>query len=114
MGSPKQIQIPTIEQLKNMPLMDMVNKESMRIMTTLSAVRRETSSTYTLSNGIVIPKSTPVLVHLWGVHHNPSAFPNPFEFNPSRFKDISSEESKNFQAFTLGTRICKYYIIIIY
>jgi cytochrome P450 len=107
MNYPKNVQIPTIDQLKHVPFMDMVNKESMRIMTTASAVQRETSTAYTLSNGITIPKNTPVFLHLWGMHHNPSAFPDPFEFNPNRFEDISNQESKNWQPFILGNRTCK-------
>ncbi|KXN66445.1 cytochrome P450 [Conidiobolus coronatus NRRL 28638] len=106
MNYPKNVQIPTVDQLKNIPFMDLVNKESMRIMTTVSSVQRESSSTYTLSNGITIPKDTFVIVHLWGAHNNPSAFPNPFEFNPNRFEDISNQESKNWQPFTLGNRTC--------
>ncbi|KXN66446.1 cytochrome P450 [Conidiobolus coronatus NRRL 28638] len=106
MNYPKNVQIPTIDQLKHVPFMDMVNKESMRIMTTASAVQRRASTTYTLSNGMTIPKDTPIFLHLWGVHHNPSAFPNPFEFNPNRFEDISNQESKNWQPFILGNRTC--------
>jgi cytochrome P450 len=114
MNYPKDVQIPTNDQLKKMPFMDMVIKESMRIMTTASAVQRISSSAYTLSNGVTIPKNTPIFLHLWGVHHNPSAFPNPYEFNPNRFEDISSQESKNWQPFTLGSRTCKYngYILL--
>ncbi|KXN65080.1 cytochrome P450 [Conidiobolus coronatus NRRL 28638] len=106
MDYPKNVQIPTNDQLKSVPFMDMVIKESMRIMTTASAVQRTSSTTYTLSNGVTIPKNTPVFVQLWGVHHNPSAFPNPFEFNPNRFEDISNQESKNWQPFLYGNRTC--------
>jgi cytochrome P450 len=107
MESPKQVQIPTIDQLRNMPFMDMVIKESMRIMTTASSVQRTASSTHTLSNGLTIPKGTAIILHLWGVHHNATAFANPYEFNPSRFEDKSSEESKHWQPFILGNRTCK-------
>ncbi|KXN64685.1 cytochrome P450 [Conidiobolus coronatus NRRL 28638] len=106
MNYPKNVQIPTIDQLKNIPFIDMVIKESMRIMTTVAAIQRISSCTYTLRNGVTIPKNTPVFVQLWGVHHNPSTFPNPFEFNPNRFEDISSQESKNWQPFLYGSRTC--------
>jgi cytochrome P450 len=109
MNYPKSVQIPTNDQLKKMPFMDMVNKESMRIMTTSSETHRVCSTTYTLSNGMAIPKNTPIFLHLWGVHHNSSTFPNPFEFNPNRFEDISSQESKNWQPFLYGSRTCKYF-----
>jgi cytochrome P450 len=94
-----------------MPYMDLVNKESMRIMTTASSIQRETYQTHTLSNGITIPKSTPIFLHLWGIHHNSKAFPKPFEFNPDRFKDMGGEESRNWQPFLTGIRSCKLKII---
>jgi cytochrome P450 len=114
MSHPKNVQIPTNDQLKKMPFMDMVNKESMRIMTTASAIQKRPSSVYTLSSGITIPKDTPVFLHLWGVHHNPSAFPNPFEFNPYRFEDISSQESRNWQPFLYGNRTCKLFYSFVF
>ncbi|KXN66523.1 cytochrome P450 [Conidiobolus coronatus NRRL 28638] len=106
MGSPKQVTIPTVEQLKKIPLMDMVSKESMRMMTTVNTTERVSKSHHTFSNGLSVPKDTPIFVHMCGVHYNPSAFSNPFEFNPERFSDISSEESKNWLAFGLGNRTC--------
>jgi cytochrome P450 len=109
MNYPKDVQIPINDQLKKIPFMDMVIKESMRIMTTVSAVQRISSSVYTISNGTTIPKNTPLFLHLWGVHHNPSGFSEPYEFNPNRFEDISSEESKNWQPFSLGSRTCKFF-----
>jgi cytochrome P450 len=87
--------------------MDLVNKESMRIMTTASAVQRKSASISTLSNGLTIPAKTAIFLQLWAVHHNPKAFPDPFEFKPERFADNSNEESKNWQAFITGPRTCK-------
>jgi cytochrome P450 len=113
MDSPKQVQIPTIEQLKSMPLMDMVNKESMRIMTTTASMQRVCSSIHTLGKGLIVPKNTPIFVHLWGIHHNPVTFPDPYEFKPERFSDVSNEANKNWMPFTLGARICKYILYFI-
>jgi cytochrome P450 len=114
MDSPKQVTIPTVEQLKKVPLMDMVSKESMRMMTTVNTTERVCKSHHTFSNGLSVPKDTPIFVHMCGVHYNPSAFSNPFEFNPERFSDISSEESKNWLAFGLGNRTCKYMLLLLY
>jgi cytochrome P450 len=76
-------------------------------MVTVPVVQRKATSNYTLSSGLAIPKGTYVYLHLWGIHHNPSTFPCPNEFNPDRFGDISNEQNKLFQAFTLGNRACK-------
>jgi cytochrome P450 len=115
LGNPTTVQIPTIEQLKNMPLLDMVNKESMRSMTTVVSVQRNTTENYTLSNGLTIPKDTNLWVNLWGIHHNDKAFKNPDEFNPYRFENLSSDDSRNFLSFISGARSCNlrlYYYII--
>jgi cytochrome P450 len=89
-----------------MPYLDLVNKESMRIMTTAASLQRHTAQTHTLSNGITIPKNTEVFFQLWGLHHS-SAFSKPGEFNPDRFSDAHGEESRNWQPFLTGPRSCK-------
>ncbi|KXN65537.1 cytochrome P450, partial [Conidiobolus coronatus NRRL 28638] len=94
LGHPTELTTPTIDQLKNVPYMDLVNKESMRIMTTTASLQRYAAQTHTLSNGVTIPKNTQVLLHLWGLHHS-SAFSKPDEFNPERFSDAHGEESRN-------------------
>jgi cytochrome P450 len=86
--------------------MDLIIKESMRIMTTAASLQRNTAQTHTLSNGVTIPKGTAVFFHLWGLHHSP-AFSNPEEFNPDRFSDMHGEESRNWQPFLTGPRSCK-------
>jgi cytochrome P450 len=92
----------------------MVNKESMRIMTTASAVTRTVAEDYALSNGLTIPKGTRVMVNLWGIHHNEKAFKNPEIFNPQRFESLSTEDSRNWHPFITGARTCNFiYLIII-
>ncbi|KXN67741.1 cytochrome P450, partial [Conidiobolus coronatus NRRL 28638] len=97
----------TIEQLKNIPLLDMVIKESMRIMTAVSAFPKKSTIISTLSNGLTIPAKTALFLHYWVVHHNPNDFPDPYEFKPERFDDISNEATKNWQPFGTGPRTCK-------
>ncbi|KXN65536.1 cytochrome P450, partial [Conidiobolus coronatus NRRL 28638] len=92
LGHPTELVTPTIDQLKHIPYMDLITKESMRIMTTVASLQRSTAQTHTLSNGITIPKGTAVFLHLWGLHHS-SAFSKPDEFNPERFSDAHGEES---------------------
>ncbi|KXN65535.1 cytochrome P450 [Conidiobolus coronatus NRRL 28638] len=106
LGHPAELTTPTIDQLKNIPYMDLVNKESMRIMATAVDVQRDAAQPYTLSNGVTIPKGTHIFLHLWGLHMNPSAFSKPEEFNPDRFSDLHSEESRNWLAFSTGPRSC--------
>ncbi|KXN66524.1 cytochrome P450, partial [Conidiobolus coronatus NRRL 28638] len=106
LGNPSSVQIPNVKQLKNIPLLDMVNKESMRIMTTAAAVTRTAVQDCALINGLTIPKGTKVMVNLWGIHHNDKAFKNPEEFNPYRFESLTTEDSRNWQPFITGARTC--------
>ncbi|KXN64709.1 cytochrome P450, partial [Conidiobolus coronatus NRRL 28638] len=86
--NPLKVQIPTIEQLKNILLLDLVNKELMRIMTTVSAFLKKSTTISTL------------------IHHNPNDFPDPYKFKLERFADNSNEESRNWQPFGNGPRKC--------
>jgi cytochrome P450 len=113
LGYPTELATPTVDQLKNIPYMDLVNKESMRIMTTVASLQRNTAQTHTLSNGITIPKGTAVFFDLWGLHHS-LVFSKPEEFNPDRFSDTHGEESRNWQPFLTGPRSCKFIAIILY
>ncbi|KXN66522.1 cytochrome P450 [Conidiobolus coronatus NRRL 28638] len=104
--NPSSVVIPTTDQLKNMPYLDLVNKESMRIMSTAAQIQRICTKEHTLSNGLTIPKNTNIMLHLWGIHHNPNAFENPDEFLPERFDQLTNEESRNWQPFATGARSC--------
>jgi cytochrome P450 len=85
-----------------MSYLSQVIKETMRIVTTSSAVTRVSSQDYTLSNGVTIPKGTDIYCHLWASHHN-SSFPDAYEFKPERFADGDGE----WCPFFVGTRQCK-------
>lgn len=37
-------------------------------------------------NGVHLPKSTTVMINVWGLHHDPLLFPDPEKFDPSRFE----------------------------
>ena len=39
--------------------------------------------------GHTIPKGTTVFINLWSVHHDPTAYPEPENFDPNRFLDSS-------------------------
>ncbi|KXN72743.1 cytochrome P450, partial [Conidiobolus coronatus NRRL 28638] len=92
LGHPIDLTTPTVDQLKNIHYMDMVNKESMRIMATAGVLQRDTAQNHTLSNGLTIPKGTSLFLHLWGLHKNSSAFHKPDEFNPNRFSDFIAKK----------------------
>ncbi|XP_027907219.1 beta-amyrin 11-oxidase-like [Vigna unguiculata] len=56
-------------------------------------------------NGYIIPKGWRVLVWLRAIHMNPKYYPNPEEFNPSRW-DGNNSRAATFLPFGAGTRLC--------
>ena len=60
--------------------------------------------------GCFIPKDTLVLCNIWAVHHDPTIWPDPFRFDPTRFlsDDQKSliEYPEGFMPFSLGKRSC--------
>ena len=61
-----------------------------------------------------IKAGTEVLPHLWSLHHDEDFWHNPYEFDPSRFLDTSTENlvladhpnRKHLKAFGAGQRGC--------
>lgn len=108
-GDNGELVVPTIEQLKLMPYINCIIKESMRIITTAVQLRRYCNETVTLSGGLVIPANTNVVVHNWAAHHDPDVFPEPEKFNPDRFSELHGVEDQTWMAFGSGSRMCKYF-----
>ncbi|KAL7276384.1 hypothetical protein RUND412_000621 [Rhizina undulata] len=63
-------------------------------------------------DGIHIPEGTVIGTPIYGIHHNPDYFPNPFTFTPERWlsTSVTSEEldaARNaFMPFSIGPRGC--------
>ena len=56
-----------------------------------------------------IPKYSLVMYNVWGVHHDPSYWKNPDEFDPDRWIDSDGKlltHSTHFMPFGVGPRIC--------
>ncbi|KAF9024346.1 cytochrome P450 [Hymenopellis radicata] len=56
--------------------------------------------------GYFIPKGTTVIGNSWTILHDPSVFPDPSKFNPSRFKMGGRQHDHISVAFGYGRRIC--------
>ncbi|KAJ9084037.1 hypothetical protein DSO57_1028240 [Entomophthora muscae] len=98
--------IPTNEQQRDMPYLEQVIKEGLRIVTTVPQLRRYCHTEQTLSCGLVIPARTSIQIESWGIHHNANIFPNPHLFDPNRFLDPHGPESTHWLPFGYGTRMC--------
>ncbi|KAJ4710266.1 Cytochrome P450 family ent-kaurenoic acid oxidase [Melia azedarach] len=93
--------------LKEIREMDYLNKvidETLRIVTFSLTVFREAKKDVNIS-GYTIPKGWKVLVWFRSVHLDPEIYPNPKEFNPSRW-DNFTPKAGSFLPFGGGSRLC--------
>jgi len=79
------------DDLDRLPSLDMVARESMRLITPVPAVARRTvKDTEVL--GYPIPKDTHVSVSLYAGHHLADVWPDPERFDPERFSPARQED----------------------
>ena len=95
---------PTLEQLKSLPLLERVIKESMRVLSSVPWNGRVTAKPTELC-GYYLPKGTEVFVSISQTHHMPELFPNPEDFDPSRWETINPT-AYEYNPFSAGPRIC--------
>jgi cytochrome P450 len=93
--------------LEQMPYLEMVLKESMRLLPVTAVVSRQAVENVVLQ-GYTLPKNSVVLIAPWTLHRNPEYFPNPLEFNPERFHRDRQDKIPKFAylPFSGGPRIC--------
>ena len=72
------------ENLNQLPYLDMVLKESLRIFPSVPSIGRVLTEDVTL-RGYKIPKGCNVGVSIVGLHRNPRVFPDPLKFDPERW-----------------------------
>jgi cytochrome P450 len=97
-------QPPTVAQLADLPLLDAVVKESMRILPPVPHRPRYAAHDTELA-GHFIPKHTEILLSIYHIHHDPAIFPEPERFKPSRWQTIKPTPFE-YNPFSAGPRIC--------
>ncbi len=95
---------PTIEQLPQLPLLEWVIKESMRILSPVPWNGRVTSQETELA-GYTLPAGTEVFVSIYQTHQIPELYPQPEVFNPHRWKTINPSIYE-YNPFSAGPRVC--------
>ncbi len=98
-GSP-----PTVEQLSQLPLLERIIKESMRILSSVPWNGRVTSQITELG-GYALPKGTEVFVSLYHTHQMPELYPEPSVFKPQRWESINPSIYE-YNPFSAGPRLC--------
>lgn len=95
----------TFNDLANMPYLDCVLKESMRLLPVTAVFARQAIQTVTWADRS-IPKKAVVLISPWTLHRRSDIYPEPLKFNPERFRDRSQIPTFAYLPFSGGTRIC--------
>ncbi|XP_019864629.2 cytochrome P450 4C1 isoform X2 [Aethina tumida] len=97
----------TINNLNDMPYLDMVLKESQRLHSSVVSIERILETDFDL-DGLFCPKGTTLAVFILGMHMNEKIFPEPHKFDPERFlpENISKRHKFAYVPFSAGPRNC--------
>jgi cytochrome P450 len=95
---------PTVAQLAELPLLERVIKESMRVLPPVPWNGRVTSQPTELG-GYMLPTGTEVFISFHQTHQMPELYPEPEVFNPQRWETISPSIYE-YCPFSAGSRVC--------
>ncbi|XP_006147263.1 phylloquinone omega-hydroxylase CYP4F2 [Tupaia chinensis] len=100
---PKEIEWDDLAQL---PFLTMCIKESLRLHPPVTVISRSCAQDVVLPDGRVIPKGVTCFINIFGLHHNPSVWPNPEVYDPSRFNPeyVQERSPLAFIPFSVGPR----------
>ncbi|KAI8144465.1 cytochrome P450 [Fennellomyces sp. T-0311] len=103
--------LPTVEQLREMPYIGMVIKETLRINPPIATIVGRRAAEDTDLSGVFIPKGTRVTCCIYELQHNPTIWKDPETFDPERFAPggEAEEAAKTGLAwipFSSGARQC--------
>lgn len=105
--------IPAPRELAQLPYLNAVLRETLRLYAPLPAFEPRTSLVDTIIDGYNIPASTVVGMSPYCLHREPSIFPDPLIFCPERWLTetgnlVPEADDKNrwFWAFSSGARMC--------
>jgi cytochrome P450 len=96
--------LPSLHQLEELPLLDAVLKESMRILPASAYSHRVNVRPVQLGD-LRLPPGTPIIFSQVITHHVPELFPEPEAFRPERWQTISPSPYAYFP-FAAGPRMC--------
>ncbi|KAG0452789.1 hypothetical protein HPP92_025453 [Vanilla planifolia] len=94
----------TLKDVRKMEYLSKVIDETLRLVN-ISLVSFRQATTDVNINGYVIPKGWKVQAWYRAVHMDPEVYPNPEEFNPSRWDNLVPKAG-TFLAFGAGSRLC--------
>ena len=95
---------PTVSQLSQLPGLERVIKEGMRVLPSVPWNWRVTSQETELI-GYTLPAGTEVFVSIYHTHHLPEIYPDPQVFKPSRWENFHPSPYE-YNPFSAGPRMC--------
>ncbi|XVE90836.1 hypothetical protein DITRI_Ditri20bG0108100 [Diplodiscus trichospermus] len=94
----------TLKEIRDMEYLSKVIDETLRLITFSLTVFREAKTDVNIG-GYLVPKGWKALVWFRSIHLDPEIYPNPREFNPSRWDDYTPK-ANTFLPFGAGSRLC--------
>ncbi|OZJ05607.1 hypothetical protein BZG36_01487 [Bifiguratus adelaidae] len=113
-----ELKVPTFAQTKQMPFLDLVMKETLRLRPSVGQLpARKTAQEVDMGDGYIIPKGIRCTLNIHSIHHNPKYWGDDVEeFKPDRFQGnaLTGEKSDGYTArgsyewlaFSNGPRSC--------
>ncbi|XP_058449566.1 probable cytochrome P450 4d14 [Malaya genurostris] len=97
----------TYNNLQDFKYLDMVIKESLRLLPPVSFIGRKLVED-TEINGVVVPSGVDVTIPIYVIHRNPKVYPDPERFDPERFaKNAENQRGPyDYIPFSVGSRNC--------
>ena len=95
---------PTVDQLHQLPLLERVIKESMRLLPPVPTSTRIVVETTQLGP-YQFPKGTEIVLSHYHTHHDPNIYPEPNKFRPDRWLTIKPS-AYEYLPFSAGRRMC--------
>lgn len=95
---------PTVDQLKEMPYLDAIVKESLRLMPPAPLSARMVVEPVELG-GYQLPIGTEVVFSAFHTHRDPKIYKNPYQFIPERWETINPT-AYEYIPFSTGIRSC--------
>lgn len=96
--------MPALDRIVDLPLLDGVVKESMRLLPPVPHQFRVAKVDTTLF-GLPVPRRTRAVVSAFLTNRDPDLYPDPDRFNPARWNKIDPSPYE-YLAFSAGPRIC--------
>uniref|UniRef100_A0A182JM22 Uncharacterized protein n=1 Tax=Anopheles atroparvus TaxID=41427 RepID=A0A182JM22_ANOAO len=93
--------------LQSFPYLDMVVKESLRLLPPVSNIGRRLVEDIEM-NGVTVPAGTDISIPIFVIHRNPAVYPEPERFVPERFSEENTQRRGpyDYMPFSIGSRNC--------